>query len=79
MLLEAYKSLNSYGITSEQTDDFIVYLKVSYQEVIDGNLVYKAYTYLTLFILLINQVINIQVVQIKAIATIKEKHIVLVV
>lgn len=36
MILEACESLNSYGITSAQTDDFIVYPKVSYQEIIDA-------------------------------------------
>lgn len=36
MIYEACKSLNSYGVTSAQTDDFIVFPQVNYQMVIDA-------------------------------------------
>ncbi|MGL4912144.1 MAG: amidohydrolase [Romboutsia sp.] len=51
MIYEACKSLNSYGITSAQTDDFIVFPNLNYQSIIDayeeleneGNLTVKIY------------------------------------
>lgn len=51
MLTSACKNLNSYGVTSAQTDDFIVFPQVSYQEVIkayeeleaEGKLTVKIY------------------------------------
>lgn len=36
MIYEACKSLNTYGVTSAQTDDFIVFPQVNYQMVIDA-------------------------------------------
>ncbi|WP_042273403.1 amidohydrolase [[Clostridium] dakarense] len=36
MIYDACKSLNSYGITSAQTDDFTVFSKTDYQDVIDA-------------------------------------------
>lgn len=35
-IAEACQNLNTYGVTSAQTDDFIVFPKISYQEVIDA-------------------------------------------
>ncbi|MGL5330681.1 MAG: amidohydrolase, partial [Peptostreptococcaceae bacterium] len=36
MIYEACSSLNSYGVTSAQTDDFIVFPNINYQDVIDA-------------------------------------------